>query len=124
MIQAISIGAFGIFGTLSRWALDTVVNRTFPAFPVGTLSINIIGSFIAGLAYVVGTERGLLSPTLGVGILVGFCGGFTTFSAYSLQACLFLERSEYVRGLSYLCLSPLLGLIGVALGLSLGRHYL
>jgi fluoride exporter len=124
MMQAIWVGLFGVLGVLSRWSLDSLTGRWFEIFPIGILLINVLGSLLAGVIYVAGTEKGLLSPAIAVGLLVGFCGGFTTFSAYSLQAFLYLERADLFRGLGYLFISPLLGLAGVYLGVICGRNWL
>ena len=116
MNQALSIAVFGLMGIFLRWFIDMSVSRWIDSFPLGILAINILGSFFAGLVYVLGTQRGALSPVIATGLLVGFCGGFTTFSAYALQAFLLLEKADYLRGISYLTLSPIAAVIGVGLG--------
>lgn len=123
MAQVIAIGLLGLMGIFSRYAIDTLAGKWFEAFPVGALLINLLGSMVAGVVHVVSTEKALISPQLSVGLLVGFCGGFTTFSAYSLQAFLFLEKGDLIRGFGYLCVSPFLGLIGVYLGLATARAW-
>ncbi len=118
MSQVLAVGLLGVF---SRWAIDLVAGRWFEIFPVGILVINIVGSVIAGVVYVMGTEKALMSPHISVGLLVGFCGGFTTFSAYSIQVALYLERADLIRGIGYLCASPVLGVLGVFLGIFVAR---
>lgn len=121
MINLIAIGGFGLVGVFSRYFVDQVAGKWFEVFPTGILLINILGSLVAGIVYVMGTERSLLSSHLSVGLLVGFCGGFTTFSAYSLQSVLLLEKGNLVQGIVYLSLSPVLGLLGAFCGVTMAR---
>lgn len=124
MTQVIWVGLLGLVGVFLRWTLDSVAGKWLENFPVSILIINVVGSFVAGMTYVASTEKGLISPVIGIGLLVGFCGGFTTFSAYSLQAFLYLEKGDLIRGFGYLFASPLLGLLGVFLGVHCGRNWL
>ena len=123
MRKAILVGLLGFLGVYSRWILDSLAGKWFEVFPVGILSINFLGSVLASVTYVASTEKGLISPSIAIGLLVGFCGGFTTFSAYSLQSFLYVEKGDLLRGLGYLCLSPVVGFIGILLGVSYGRNW-
>ena len=124
MPQIIIVALFGLLGIFSRWSLDSIAGKWFELFPIGILGINIIGSFLAGITYVAGTEKTILPAHLAIGLLVGFCGGFTTFSAYSLQSVLYIQKADMVRGIGYLCLSPALGFLGALLGINLSRSLL
>jgi fluoride exporter len=103
----------GALGTIGRfWVAAAIARLTGPAFPWGTLLINVLGSFIIGVfAHL--TANGSAWP-LGFGIrifvMVGLCGGFTTFSSFSLQA-MELLRSRLQWGLAYIALS-----VGLCLG--------
>lgn len=99
-----------------------MAGKWFELFPIGILVINVVGSLIAGFVYVIGTERVLISNHFLVGLLVGFCGGFTTFSAYSLQVALYVEKADLIRGIGYVCLSPILGVLGALFGIFAGRN--
>ena len=123
MAHLLAVGLFGLFGIFSRWALDVLAGKWFEIFPIGILVINVFGSLIAGVVYVANAERALIPSPIAVGLLVGFCGGFTTFSAYSLQAFLYLEKADLLRGMGYLCISPIFGLLGAFLGVSLARTW-
>ncbi len=117
------ITIFGIGGVISRYLLGIAVARYWAApFPLGTFLINIVGCFLIGLVYVLGSERGLLSPDLRVGVIVGFLGGFTTFSAYALELTHLIEESRYGVAATYFCLSPALALIAALMGLYVGRN--
>ena len=110
MQNLIAIAGFGILGVLSRYGIDQLSGQWNESFPVSTFAINILGSLLAGTLYALAASRDF-SATLQTGLLVGFCGGFTTFSAYALQTSLLIERGRVLPALAYLVLSPALGLV-------------
>ena len=86
---------FGTLGVLARYYLGLTVTRAVSTpFPLGTFLINMSGAFLIGVIYVIGVERAGISEDLRIGIMVGFLGGFTTFSAYALEAARLLEQSQ------------------------------
>jgi CrcB protein len=118
----VPIGLFGLLGIFSRYFMGLGVNRLLPSsFPYGTFFINILGSFLIGVIYVAGIERMHLSPQLRLGITVGFLGGFTTFSSYSLESALLFEREKILYALCYFALSPMIGLLFTFCGILLTR---
>lgn len=114
------ISTFGVLGILSRYGLDLAFEKTISIFPVSTLIINFFGSFLAGVVFTLG-NRQVITGELQLALLVGFCGGFTTFSAFSVQTFSMLDRGQYLLGLSYFVLSPILGLLGASVGILLVR---
>jgi CrcB protein len=96
-----------------------VLRLTGPGFPIAILSVNIIGSFLMGVFVVAAAQRGLthLSPFVMTGIL----GGFTTFSAFSLEAYTLYERGEMGTALLYVLASVVLSIAGLILGIWLSR---
>ena len=104
------IGIFGVVGVLCRYGLDKSMAGIGQDFPVSTLVINIIGSFVAGLIFAL-SERHEISLSLQTGLLVGFCGGFTTFSAYALQTLAMVDKERFLPAITYFLLSPPLGLV-------------
>lgn len=122
-MQAIVLAVCGLAGVGSRFIVDILVQRAGVAAYFGTLSINVAGAFIAGLLYGLGTERGVLSPLVTTSLLVGFCGGFTTFSAYSLQAVTLAEKGNVSTAIGYLLVSPILGFLAAYLGLVAARSF-
>ncbi len=104
------VSFFGLSGILLRYSIDQFFSDWNDEFPVTTLAINLLGSFAAGTVYA-WIEHREVSSALQVGLLIGFCGGFTTFSAYALQTLNMIERGRIIPAFMYLFLSPVLGLI-------------
>lgn len=114
-MTAFYIAIFGLVGIFLRYGADIFIGERFPNFPVSTLIVNVVGCFAAGCIYVLGS-REILSAQIQTVLLVGLCGGFTTFSAYALQNLLLTEKSAVHLMLINLIGSPLLGFAAVYLG--------
>jgi CrcB protein len=109
----------GALGTIARYALNGVISQRFgQTFPLGTMVINITGSFIIGVfAQLTAPEgRWLVSPTFRVFFMVGICGGYTTFSSFSLQTLSLARDEEWLYASLNILLSVALGLTAVYLG--------
>ena len=89
-----------------------------PDFPWGTLLINVLGSFVITLA---GAALPISSTGLRALVMVGFCGGFTTFSSFSLQTLELLQAERFGAALSYMAGSAILCVAAAAAGWGLGR---
>jgi fluoride exporter len=112
------IGLFGAAGVLLRHAVDQLLSPAAPGLPISTFAINVVGSLLAGFCYVLlGREQAELSTP----VLVGFLGGFTTFSAYSLQCMRLFEDGRAGLALLYALASPALGLCSCLGGAWLAR---
>jgi CrcB protein len=113
---AIFIGA-GI-GALVRWSLGLALNPVFPTVPLGTLSANVLGGLLMGMALGLFTQFESLSPTLRLAVTTGFLGGLTTFSTFSAETVTLVLRTEYfwagVLVLAHLTLSLLATFAGIA----------
>jgi fluoride exporter len=113
----------GALGSVSRFWLSGVVARHFgETFPWGTLAINVSGSLIIGFfAAFTGTEgRWLVSPSFRTFFMIGICGGYTTFSSFSLQTLNLLRDREWLYAGGNILLSVALCLVAVWLGWLLG----
>ena len=112
-----SVGRYYVIGAAGRW-LESLIGTSFP---YGTLTVNVVGSFILG-ALMQG-----LAVTFDAGevvqrfLFVGLLGGFTTFSAFSADSIAMLERGEVGRALLYIVLSVVLSVGGFYCGLRLIR---
>jgi CrcB protein len=106
------------FGGIARFACtDLVARLTGHRYPWGTLLINILGSFVIGyVAAFAGTARPLGDPTVAVFLMAGICGGYTTFSAVSLQTLTLAHEGAWRAAAGYVVASVLLCLVATALG--------
>jgi CrcB protein len=89
------IAAGGLIGSLARYGLAGVTQRLVSVeFPVGTLVVNTLGSFVIGLIMVLSLDRGLLSAEARTFMTVGVCGGFTTMSTFGYETLALLREGE------------------------------
>lgn len=122
MIGILAVAAGGAAGSVCRHLVGLMALRLLgPAFPYGTLTVNVLGSFAMGmLAVLIGGRLGGAEPVRLL-LMTGFLGGFTTFSAFSLDIARLVERGEANLALIYGLGSVVLSLAGVAAGLALAR---
>jgi CrcB protein len=120
-IKVLVLTLGGALGVNARyWLGDWVSRRVSPQFPWATFTINITGCFAIGLLAVL-LSRWLPHPNLRLLLIVGFLGGYTTFSSYAYETLILVERGELLLGLTYVLGSVIAGLMAVALGAALGR---
>jgi len=102
------------------------MTRAFgPAFPVGTLAVNVAGSLVMGIVAAYFITRGDGAPTpLALFTMTGVLGGFTTFSAFSLDALLLIEQGRAVVAAAYIGLSVVLSIGALFIGITLTRSVL
>lgn len=113
----------GALGSMARLGLGTwVAALTGPAFPWGTLLINVLGSFVIGLFGALTGPNGtvVVPPEARAFVMVGICGGFTTFSSFSLQTLELVDRGAILPAVGYIVGSVALCLIFVWVGVALG----
>lgn len=119
------VSFFGLLGVLCRYGTDVWVSQRYAGdFPVSTFIINSAGCAIAGMVFALGSAGKIPSPALTTGLIVGFCGGFTTFSAYALQTVLLAEKTGWTSALCYFLISPLVGLAAAFLSIAATRSLL
>ena len=105
-----------------RYLVGLWTLRSFgPSFPWGTLTVNVTGSFLIGVFAEVIARKFGASAEMRVFLITGILGGYTTFSAFSLDAITLLERGEPVTALIYVASSVLLSALAVFAGLALMR---
>lgn len=113
----------GALGSVGRyWLSSAVTARVGESFPWGTLLVNVTGSFAIGLLAALTRTEGhaLASPAVRQFFMAGVCGGYTTFSAFSLQTLDLLTAGKWLAAGGNVLLSVLLCLVGVWLGYWLG----
>lgn len=110
------VGLGGALGSVARYG----VHRLLPP-PMGTMGVNIVGGLLMGLLVGWLTTRGGTADTSRLFLGVGVLGGFTTFSAFSLDAVQMLERGAFGASLAYALVSVLASITALYLGMQIGR---
>jgi fluoride exporter len=123
MLTYLWVAMGGALGSMARfWMGAAVAAITGPQFPWGTILINILGSFIIGMVAALSgpDSRIAVSSDMRAFIMVGICGGYTTFSAFSLQTLELARGREWLQAGGNILLSVVLCMIAVWLGYLLG----
>ncbi|WP_434733994.1 fluoride efflux transporter CrcB [Rhizobium sp. YTUHZ044] len=122
MIQALLVAVGGAIGSVLRYFVGQWALRLLgPAFPWGTLAVNVVGCFVIGVFAELVARKFNASVELRLLLITGFLGGFTTFSAFSLDAISLFERGEAVAGGLYIAASVGLSMAAVFAGLAIMR---
>ena len=122
MPTVLAVAIAGAAGALARYGLDGLISRRAPtSFPWGTFAINVSGSFLLGLLFVVMTERFRPDPWLRSAVTIGFLGAYTTFSTLSLETYRLAEDGAYGLALANVLGSVATGLAALYAGVVLGR---
>lgn len=96
MIHILYIGVGGFIGAVSRYLLSRYISNLLPAFPFGTLTVNVLGSFISGFILYSVTAGRNVSPELRDFITIGLIGGFTTMSAFAYESFRLAELNQFM----------------------------
>lgn len=113
----------GGLGALLRYALGRMaVNLQWTALPFGTLFANLIGCFLIGYLSWVLVHRFQVSEQLQIIVITGFLGGFTTFSAFSLETISMFESGAHLRAITYVSVKVVLCILMCLLGLVLAKQ--
>jgi CrcB protein len=122
MTHILLVALGGALGSVLRYLVGLGTLRSFgPAFPWGTLTVNVTGSFLIGLLSEMIMQKFSGSPEMRVFLITGILGGYTTFSAFSLDAIALVERGETVPAAIYVGSSVILSGLAVVAGLALMR---
>lgn len=112
----------GACGTVSRYALcESVAKLRFGSLPLGTFTVNILGSFLFGLIYALAQKKLNLSPETRMILLVGFMGAFTTFSAFAFETAKLLKSTQWMLAFGNIFIQTALGIAALGLGALIGR---
>ena len=122
-MEYVWVGLGGLIGANARYALTkTMVARFGDSYPWGTFAINVTGAFLIGLLLTLLTERSVGDPTMRLVLIVGFLGGYTTFSSYTFEAIAMAERGNWFGASTYVLGSNGLGLLACVAGIALARQ--
>ena len=120
LITTLQVALGGAIGAALRFLTGVGILRLIgPGFPMAVMAVNVLGSFLIGLFVVFATQRGVtqLNPF----VMAGLLGGFTTFSAFSLEAVSLFELGAMWQALAYVVMSVVLSITGLMLGLMIAR---
>ncbi len=121
MKEILLVGLGGFAGSVARY-LVSKLNITWQVFaiPMGTLTVNVLGSLIIGILVGLSVKSNLVSTELRLLLMVGFCGGFTTFSSFTNENLMLMQNGQFLTVILYTILSVILGFLAVYLGYILG----
>jgi len=117
MKQILLVGFGGCIGSIARFFVSKLnLHWQLLSIPMGTLTVNILGSLIIGFIVGVSAKSELISPGLRLFLMVGVCGGFTTFSSFTLENFTLMQNGQFATVLIYSGLSIFFGFLAVYLG--------
>ncbi|CAN7147316.1 fluoride efflux transporter CrcB [Brevundimonas sp. LjRoot202] len=125
MTRLLIVAAGGALGAMARYGVGVAAFRLFPAstWPWGTLAVNVLGGLLMGLlAGWLAFRGGAHGESIRLFAAVGVLGGFTTFSAFSLETALMIERRQFAMAGGYAALSVVLSVAALFIGLMVARR--
>lgn len=121
-MKILYIGCGGFLGAISRYFVSKYVNLIFgDRLPLGTVVVNVTGSFLLGFLYVLSIEKLAISDAARLFIGVGFIGAYTTFSTFSLEFVNLLSDGSYLNAGFYWLLNVVLSIVSAFLGIYFAR---
>ena len=117
----LSIAAGGAIGSLLRYFIASMIQRPTMTFPLGILVVNITGGLIMGIIVELSALKLTLTPEVRAFLTVGVLGGYTTFSTFSLDSALLIERGDYMGAAAYIVGSATLSILALFAGLWIVR---
>ena len=123
MKQVLLVFIGGGTGSALRYLVGKIFNNSTQGFPWGTFSVNIIGSLLIGILMGMALKNSSLSENQTLLLVTGFCGGFTTFSAFAYENQVFLKEGDFTNFFIYTLGSIGLGLLAVFLGFFLSKNF-
>lgn len=122
MKQVLFVGVGGAAGSILRYLTTVFTARYYTAsFPLATLIVNVAGCFLAGLIFGMITRETTEDQNLKFLLITGFCGGFTTFSAFALENVRLMNAGNTTTAVVYTMVSVAAGLLAVWIGLLITR---
>lgn len=112
MIDCLVVGLGGCIGSILRYLIGKIPVET-NGFPIHTLGINVIGCFLISLIVSLATKNTQMDPRLVLFFKTGVCGGFTTFSTFSLETQQLMQTGQYTMAIIYVLCSILLGIFAI-----------
>lgn len=123
MKQVLLVFIGGGIGSALRYVIGTLSKTSASEFPWGTFSVNVLGSLLIGILMGITLKNSSLSENQAILLITGFCGGFTTFSAFAYENQVFLKEGDFTSFFIYSIGSIGLGLAAVFLGLFISKSF-
>jgi CrcB protein len=121
MKTTLLIGLGSFIGGITRYLLSRIIQTQFATvFPFGTFAVNVVGCFLIGLVFG-WSSKNYLEPTWQLFLTTGVLGGFTTFSAFSMETITMMSAGQTTTAIFYVVLSVVVGLAGTVAGYALMR---
>jgi fluoride exporter len=124
LYKILLVGTGGLLGSVARYVTVRSISERIPTiFPYGTLTVNILGSFILGIVYGVALRKTDMSENIKLFLGVGFCGGYTTFSSLAWESVALFNQKMAGSSLLYLGISLVTGILALLTGIWLSRFF-
>jgi len=122
LYKLLIIGLGGFLGSVARYVTVKFVDEKLnPVFPYGTLTVNILGSFLLGIIYIIALRKAGITENGRLFLGVGFCGGFTTFSAFALENFNLMQEKLIGTSVLYISVSIVGGILALVAGIWVAR---
>jgi len=117
MKQLFIVGIGGFIGSIARFLVQKLnLHWHFLSIPLGTLTVNVLGSLIIGIIIGISAKSEIIPPNIRLFLMVGFCGGFTTFSSFTGENLALMQNGQLASALLYTGFSIFFGFLAVYLG--------
>ena len=124
IIKIIYIAAGGALGSILRFFVSYLFKIYFPYFPIGTLIVNIFGSFLIGVFASYLNSKEISEIIIKYFLIIGILGSFTTFSAFSIETLELFKQDKAFLSFLYIVLSIVLSILAAYVGFSLSKYYI
>lgn len=122
MLKFIYIGLGGFFGAISRYSISKwIENKYSSSFPYGTLTVNLLGSFLLGFLMTYFLDKSTLNPIYRTAITTGLLGALTTFSTFAYETIMLFEEESYLFAFLNIFSNLILGITLVFVGIKLAK---
>ena len=122
MLNCLLVGLGGFIGAVMRYLIGLLPLKNPDGFPLATFIVNVVGALAIGCIALAVSKYANLDQRLILFLKVGICGGFTTFSTFSLEAFGLLEKGRFIMGAVYITASLAGCILGVWLGMTLSKY--